>query len=138
MFRLTASILAALLFPAAVPAQLSETAGWAAHVSNQYRLVPNVTYPTANNWESKLDLYLRRDVTGPNATLIYIHGGGWVGGSKEGAALTFVPYLEMGWNVVNVEYRLGRVALAPAAVEDCLCALRWIAAHAKDYDIDTG
>jgi acetyl esterase/lipase len=43
----------------------------------------------------------------------------------------------MGWNVVNVEYRLGRVALAPAAVEDCLCALRFVAAQAKTYDVDT-
>jgi acetyl esterase/lipase len=29
------------------------------------------------------------------------------------------------------------VALAPAAVEDCLCALRFVAAQAKTYDIDT-
>jgi acetyl esterase/lipase len=48
-----------------------------------------------------------------------------------------VPWFEMGWNVVNVEYRMARVALAPAAVEDCLCALRYIAAQAKTYDIDT-
>jgi hypothetical protein len=48
-----------------------------------------------------------------------------------------MPWFEMGWNVVNVEYRLGKVALAPAAVEDCLCALRYIAAQAKTYDIDT-
>ena len=37
----------------------------------------------------------------------------------------------MGWNVVNVEYRLARVSQAPAAVEDCLCALRWIAARTQ-------
>jgi acetyl esterase/lipase len=43
----------------------------------------------------------------------------------------------MGWNVVNVEYRLAKVSLAPAAVEDCLCALRWVAAQAKTYDFDT-
>src|SRR5689334_14233104 len=42
----------------------------------------------------------------------------------------------MGWNVVNVEYRLGKVSLAPAAVEDCLCALRFVAAHANTYGID--
>jgi acetyl esterase/lipase len=47
-----------------------------------------------------------------------------------------VPWFEMGWNVVNVEYRLARVALAPAAVEDCLCALRYLAAQAKTYNID--
>jgi acetyl esterase/lipase len=48
-----------------------------------------------------------------------------------------MPWFEMGWNVVNVEYRLARVSLAPAAVEDCLCALRWIAAHANEHNIDT-
>jgi acetyl esterase/lipase len=48
-----------------------------------------------------------------------------------------MPWFEMGWNVVNIEYRLARISLAPAAVEDCLCALRFIAAQAKTYAIDT-
>ena len=39
------------------------------------------------------------------------------------------------WSV-NVEYRLTRVPLTPAAVEDCLCALRWVAANAKTYGVD--
>ena len=43
----------------------------------------------------------------------------------------------MGWNAVNVEYRLARVSQAPAAVEDCLCALRWIIRNAKQYGFDT-
>src|SRR5438034_8738508 len=43
----------------------------------------------------------------------------------------------MGWNVVNVEYRLGAVALAPAAVDDCFCALKFVAAQARMYNIDT-
>jgi len=121
----------------AAEAQLSESAAWAATASNQYRMAPNVTYLTANNWEAKLDLYLTRDGSGPAPTLIYIHGGGWTGGAKESSALTFLPYLEMGWNVVNVEYRLARVSLAPAAVEDCLCALRWVIRNAKQYNLDT-
>src|SRR5207249_11994530 len=89
-----------------------------------------------NNYEAKLDVYARRDTSAPTPTLIYIHGGGWVGGTKEGSILSALPYLEMGWSVVNVEYRLGRVSLAPAAVEDCRCALRWVIAHAKDYKFD--
>jgi len=117
-------------------AQLSPEATWAAHAANQYRVFPNLTYLTANNYEAKLDIYQRRDAAGPQPTLIYIHGGGWVGGSKESSLMSLMPWFEMGWNVVNVEYRLGRVSLAPAAVEDCLCALRWVAAHAKNYDID--
>jgi dienelactone hydrolase len=48
-----------------------------------------------------------------------------------------LPYLSMGWTVVNVEYRIARNSLAPAAVEDCRCSLRWIVYHAKEYNIDT-
>jgi len=129
-------IFALALVASALPAQLSDTAAWAAYLANQYRILPNVTYLTANNYDSKLDLYLSRDESRPAPTLIYIHGGGWTGGSKEGSILSIVPYLEMGWNVVNVEYRLARVSLAPAAVEDCLCALRWVIRNAKQYNID--
>ena len=85
----------------------------------------------------KLDVYKRRDATGPQRTLIYIHGGGWVGGTKESSLMSLMPWFEMGWNVVNVEYRLARISEAPAAVEDCLCALRWVAAHADRYGFDT-
>jgi acetyl esterase/lipase len=67
---------------------------------------------------------------------VYFHGGFWAAGNKEGAVTKILPWMEMGWNVVNVEYRLARVAPAPAAVEDCLCALRYLAAQAKTYMID--
>lgn len=117
-------------------AQLPPAAEWATHANNEYQVFPNVTYLVASNYEAKLDVYKRRDATGPQPTLIFFHGGGWVQGSKEASLMSLMPWFEMGWNVVNVEYRLGRVALAPAAVEDGLCALRWIATQAKTYDID--
>jgi acetyl esterase/lipase len=134
--RIAVAIVVAAL-PLVARAQLSETAAFASQLQNQYRIVPNITYLTANNWEAKLDLYLPKELSGPNPTLIYIHGGGWTGGSKEGSLFTFMPYLEKGWSVVNVEYRLARVSLAPAAVEDCLCALRWVMHNAKTYNFDT-
>ena len=128
----------ALTMAMALPslAQLPPAAEWAAHATNEYQVFPNVTDLTASNWEAKLDIYKRRDAAAPQPTLIFFHGGGWVRGAKEASLMSLVPWLEMGWNVVNVEYRLGSVALAPAAVEDCLCALRWVAAHAGDYGID--
>jgi acetyl esterase/lipase len=117
-------------------AQTSST-DWAVHAANEYQIFPNLTYLTASNFEAKLDIYKRRDTTGPQPTVIYFHGGFWAAGTKEGSVMSLVPWFEMGWNVVNVEYRLARVAVAPAAVEDCLCALRYIANQAKTYDIDT-
>ena len=126
------------LFVVALPAlaQLSPSAAWATHAANEYRSFPNLTYLTASNYEVKLDVYQRLGVTTPQPTIVYMHGGFWVAGNKEGALMALMPWFEMGWNVVNVEYRLGRVALAPAAVEDCLCALRFVAAQAKTYNID--
>src|SRR5215510_10349191 len=106
-------------------------------ITTPYRIVPNITYVTANNYEAKLDVYSRTDTQTPQPTIIYIHGGGWTGGAKETQLFNLFPYLEMGWNAVNVEYRLARVSEAPAAVEDCLCALRWVIRNAKQYGFDT-
>ena len=119
-----------------LPLVAGDSGQWAAWVASEYRITPNVTYKVANNVEQKLDVYSRRGNTSPNPTVIYIHGGGWVGGSKESSALSLAPYLEMGFSAVNVEYRLGRVSRAPAAVEDCRCALRWVIAHAEEYGFD--
>jgi acetyl esterase/lipase len=129
--------LLATIVPASLFAQATDPIAAAIDISGQYQITPNITYLTANNWDAKLDVYRRRDAAAPNRTLIYIHGGGWIGGSKEASALSFLPFLQMGWNVVNVGYRLARVSLAPAAVEDSLCALRWVYRNAKQHNIDT-
>lgn len=118
-------------------AQLSPVAEAAVHAENQYQVIPNVTYVTAGGVELKLDIYQRRGVTTPQPTVIYIHGGFWAAGNKEGAIMKLLPWMDMGWNVVNVEYRLAKVALAPAAVEDCMCALRFVNNNAKMYNVDT-
>ena len=117
------------------PAQPSPAAEWATRVATEYQITSNVTYLTASNYESKLDVYARRATT-PQPTVVYFHGGFWAAGAKENSVMALIPWLEMGWNVVNVEYRLARVAPAPAAVEDALCALRFIAAQAETYRVD--
>jgi acetyl esterase/lipase len=68
---------------------------------------------------------------------MFLHGGGWVAGNKEAATNLFLPHLQRGWDVVNVEYRLAGSSLAPAAVEDARCALRWIYNNANAYHFDT-
>jgi acetyl esterase/lipase len=111
-------------------------ADWAASLASRYRVAANITYLEADGHESKLDVIAPRQTTPAAPTLIYFHGGGWVGGTKESSVLALLPWLEMGFAAVNVEYRLAKVALAPAAVEDCRCALRWVLDHAADYGFD--
>lgn len=103
----------------AATAQSLDAGAWTAHVGAAYRVAIDVTYLKAGNYDLKLDVYVPRDAKEPLPTALYFHGGGWVTRSKEYMALNILPYLEMGWAVVNVGYRLGTVANAPAAVEDC-------------------
>ena len=118
-------------------ARAQEGNSWTYNFVNDYRIVPNVVYSTSNNYQSMLDVYMRNKGGTPNPTVIYIHGGGWVAGAKESSIGSILPYLEMGLSVVNVEYRLARVSLAPAAVVDCRLALRWVFKNAKQYGFDT-
>lgn len=109
---------------------------WIDYASGDFDIFPNVTYAKANNIELKLDLYLPKIRTSATPTLILFHGGGWVDGQKERNIFYLLPYLAQGWAAINVEYRTGHQSPAPAAVEDCRCALRWITYHARDYSLD--
>jgi acetyl esterase/lipase len=102
-----------------------------------YEVTPNITYTLANNYECKLDLWVPMDSEKPVPTLIYIHGGGWVSGKREQYALMFLPFIEMGFAVANVQYRMAHVSPAPAAVQDCRAALRWIIYNAEKYGFNT-
>ncbi len=136
MKRLSLSIVVFLAFVVPAIAQPTSDLQSAVALFQKVRTVPNVVYVRANGWEGKLDVYAQR-APAPTPTVIFIHGGGWVQGTKEASVLQGVlPYIAMGYSVVNVEYRLANVSLAPAAIEDCRCALRWVVAHAKDYNVD--
>ena len=118
-------------------AQSDSGSAWMTDAGSTYWMTPDITYQTANNHSVKLDVWYRHDVKTSSPTLVYIHGGGWIFGSKEGALLNFLPFMEMGWTIVNVEYRMASQSLAPAAVEDTRCALRWVFRNAKQYNFDT-
>jgi acetyl esterase/lipase len=132
-----ATLMVALLVMSSVARGQSDAVSALVRISNAYQLTPNIVYRTVSNWDAKLDLYQPRGANTPNPVLMFFHGGGWTAGTKEGVALNFLPYLESGWTLLNVEYRLTSVALAPAAVEDARCALRWVYRNAKQYNFDT-
>jgi len=131
------SLLSFIVVFLAVQGRAQEATSWTYNSVNDYRITPNIIYSTANNYDCKLDVYARNNPGHTTPTVVYIHGGGWVAGAKESSVMGFLPYLEMGLTVVNVEYRLARVSLAPAAVQDCRLALRWVFKNAKQYGFDT-
>jgi acetyl esterase/lipase len=84
-----------------------------------------------------LDLYAPRKAR--NVPLIvWIHGGAFLFGSKEGFPAEPVPLhlLLEGYAVASINYRLSPEAVFPAQLEDCKAAVRWLRAHAESFGID--
>jgi acetyl esterase/lipase len=109
---------------------------WTATIGNHYIVHPDQTYGVQNNISLKLDVWEPKDNQKPLPTVIYIHGGGWFFGDRTGALPQLLPYFARGWNVVNIEYRMSGQSLAPAAVEDSVCALRWVYHNASQFHFD--
>jgi acetyl esterase len=82
-------------------------------------------------------VYVPTTEPGPRAVLVYLHGGGWVIGDIETHDSTARAVAEAsGVTVVSVDYRLAPENPFPAALEDCLAAVRWVAANAADLNVD--
>jgi len=98
---------------------------------------PGIVYYRANNIDLKVGVITPGPETIVRPTVLYIHGGGWVHYTKDNMIFTVLPYLARGMDVVNVDYRQANQSPAPAAVEDCRCALHWLFKHAKEFGFDT-
>ena len=104
--------------------------------------VPNLVahrdleYIPGGHARQKLDLYLpeKADPSGKKPLIVWVHGGAWLGGSKTPCpALRFV---NQGYAVASINYRLSQHATFPAQLEDCKAAIRWLRANAAQYHID--
>ena len=97
----------------------------------------NLDYVGSGNSKQSLDLYIPSWLTKPAPLIIYIHGGGWKGGSK-GNAMGFCDTLfAHGYIVADINYRLSGDSIFPAQIYDCKAAVRWLKVHAAQYNIDT-
>ena len=82
-------------------------------------------------------VYVPVDEPGPRPVLVYFHGGGWVIGDIESHDSTVRKLAAAsGVTVVSVDYRLAPEDPFPAAVDDCLAAVRWVVDNAGDLDVD--
>ena len=74
---------------------------------------------------------------GVHGALVYFHGGGWVIGSIESHDEICRRLCQRAMVcVISVDYRLAPEHRYPAAVEDCMGAVVWVAEHASELRID--
>ncbi|MGV9734897.1 alpha/beta hydrolase [Rhodococcus aetherivorans] len=76
---------------------------------------------------------------GSTPALVYLHGGGFVLGTLDGAdELCRAIAAGSGWTVVSLDYRLSPENPYPAALEDCIDGYEWLTRTAPELGIDPG
>jgi acetyl esterase/lipase len=93
----------------------------------------NAAYVTNGHERQKLDLYLPKG-DGPFPVIVWVHGGAWLGGSKDNPPA--LRYVGKGYAVAAINYRLSQHAIFPAQIEDCKAAIRWLRAHAGEFRLN--
>ena len=96
----------------------------------------NLAYVKDGHERQTLDLYLPEKSNVSTPLIIWIHGGAWQGGSKEGALPLRQGWLDQGYAIASINYRLSGHAVFPAQIQDCKAAIRWLRAHAAQYRLD--
>lgn len=98
----------------------------------------DIVYHETSERDLRLDFYLNKTARAKKTpVLVHFHGGGWMRGAPPKSWGGFQEFFKAGFSVATVEYRLGGEALAPAAVQDARCAVKWIAEQSVPFNIDT-
>ncbi len=102
----------------------------------------DVTYQVNAGYRPQIvDIYVPAG-KGPHPLVLYIHGGGWMGGhTRQSGAFDDFPkmlaaFAAEGFTVASVEYRLSGEATFPAQAKDVFAALRFLRENAAQYHID--
>lgn len=72
----------------------------------------------------------------PLPVIVWIHGGAWMSGNKEGGIKGLIPFAQHGYVCATIDYRLSKEARFPAQIEDSKAAIRFLRANAKTYHLD--
>lgn len=97
----------------------------------------DVDYVGDGNPKHLLDVYIPKGLTKSSKTVVYIHGGAWAKGSKEGTMGHCRELFNANYIIVGINYRLSQDSIFPAQIYDCKTAIRFLKMHASSYLIDT-
>lgn len=81
------------------------------------------------------DVYLPKE-SGLHPAIIFVHGGGWVGGSRENWSELIAPFAQQGYVGVANDYDLSPAVHFPTALLQCKESVRWLRAHASEFHVD--
>ncbi|ASK32081.1 esterase [Chryseobacterium sp. T16E-39] len=104
----------------------------------------NIFYKTNKEGSMALDIYSPKNISDKKyPVLIYVHGGGWVGGDKIVHADTYIENMilklvEKEYIVISINYTLvNKDVHFPLPIQDTKDAIRWVRKNADQYHFDT-
>lgn len=99
------------------------------------RVERDLEYARRGEQRMLLDLYLpEKPSKNPLPVVVWVHGGGWSGGSKDRCPAAYLA--AEGFAVASINYRLSQEARWPAQIDDCREAIRWLRQEAKSRGFD--
>jgi acetyl esterase/lipase len=125
--------------PTSLPSFASKPAPVAASGELTFsQMLKDVTYCTTDGVDLKMDVYGPWKPAGPSPVVMFVHGGGWVAGTKTGTPgmSYFLELARRGYTTFSIDYRLSPTVTFPAHIIDVKCAVRHIRANAAEYNID--
>jgi acetyl esterase len=96
----------------------------------------NVPYRNTSKRAHLLDIYRPRDAEGPLPSVIYIHGGAFSMMSKDTHRIMAYVLASQGYQVFNINYRLGPVHPYPKPLDDAIAAVLWVLDHGEARGAD--
>lgn len=103
-------------------------------ITKQVTVVKNLSYHDSPN--SLLDIYYPKDAVDSMPVILWIHGGGYVGGSKESRQDYAMSLANAGYVVANIDYSLAPAVLYPGPIVQANEALAYMNVHASNYGGD--
>ena len=97
----------------------------------------NVPYRNTRRRSHLLDIYRGRDAAGSLPTIVYIHGGAFSMMSKDTHRIMAYVLAAQGYQVFNINYRLGPVHAYPKPLKDAIAAFEWVLDNGAKYGADT-
>jgi acetyl esterase/lipase len=95
-----------------------------------------VSYDERFGDATAMDIHVPEGGGDARPAVMLIHGGAWRFGSRDGYTEAAERFAAAGYVAATISYRLVPAGTYPAAVQDALCALSFLRAHAADYGID--
>ena len=99
--------------------------------------IEDLTITDGPSAEVALRILRPQHAQAPLPVIVYLHGAGWVFGSKQ-THDRLIRELAVGAQaaVVFPEYRLSPEAKYPTAIEECYSVAQWVAGHGREHGLD--